>query len=431
MLKYFPKNLLRSELIRSASVLITGTILAQLISILLQPVIRRLFSAESFGVFSVYLSLIGMITVVSSLRFDDAIVIPRTDKESINLIGLSLFFNFVINILLFLVVIIFRDNLVSFLNLPDDFPVSVLYLIPIGAFLVNTFQCFNSWLIRKRKFYSVSANKLVRRSSEGIAQISFAFSKLYNGLILSDIVGQVANVAVAIIQGLKNGLNFRLISIAKLKYVFRKYSEFPKYNLVPAFMSACSYLLPPIFINKFFSSEAAGYFDLSKLLLSIPLALIASSLSSVLLQKISEKFQKGESFIGEIKPIIFIVISISIVEIIAIILFGDFIFRFIFGEAWSTSGSISRIMVWSFALNFIVSSFNSIFITMRRIKTYSVWQFFYFLAILSLLFFRHLNFTEFLKVYVAIEVVCYFVVACVMIFIVTRFELSVRPVNER
>ncbi len=431
MLKYFPKNLLRSELIRSASVLITGTILAQLISILLQPVIRRLFSAESFGVFSVYLSLIGMITVVSSLRFDDAIVIPRTDKESINLIGLSLFFNFVINILLFLVVIIFRDNLVSFLNLPDDFPVAVLYLIPIGAFLVNTFQCFNSWLIRKRKFYSVSANKLVRRSSEGIAQISFAFSKLYNGLILSDIVGQVANVAVAIIQGLKNGLNFRLISFAKLKYVFRKYSEFPKYNLVPAFMSACSYLLPPIFINKFFSSEAAGYFDLSKLLLSIPLALIASSLSSVLLQKISEKFQKGESFIGEIKPIIFIVISISIVEIIAIILFGDFIFRFIFGEAWSTSGSISRIMVWSFALNFIVSSFNSIFITMRRIKTYSVWQFFYFLAILSLLFFRHLNFTEFLKVYVAIEVVCYFVVACVMIFIVTRFELSVRPVNER
>ena len=430
-MKYFPKNLLRSELIRSASVLITGTILAQLISILLQPVIRRLFSAESFGVFSVYLSLIGMITVVSSLRFDDAIVIPRTDKESINLIGLSLFFNFVINILLFLVVVIFSDNLVSFLNLPSDFPVAVLYLIPIGAFLVNTFQCFNSWLIRKRKFYSVSANKLVRRSSEGIAQISFAFSKLYNGLILSDILGQIANVAVAIIQALKNGLSFKLISVAKLKYVFRKYSEFPKYNLIPAFMSACSYLLPPIFINKFFSSEAAGYFDLSKLLLSIPLALVASSISSVLLQKISDKFQKRESFLGEIKPIILIVITISIIEIVAIFLFGDFIFTFIFGDEWSTSGSISRIMVWSFALNFILSSFNSIFITMRRIKTYSVWQFFYFLAILSLLFFRHLNFTEFLKVYVAIEVVCYFIAACILTFIVTRFELSVRSVNVR
>jgi O-antigen/teichoic acid export membrane protein len=271
----------------------------------------------------------------------------------------------------------------------------------------------------------------VRRSSEGIAQISFAFSKLYNGLILSDIVGQVANVAIAIIQGLKNGLNFRLISVTKLKYVFRKYSEFPKYNLVPAFMSACSYLLPPIFINKFFSSEAAGYFDLSKLLLSIPLALVASSLSSVLLQKISDKYQKRESFIGEIKPIIFIVLTISIIEIIAIILFGDFIFTFIFGDAWSASGTISRIMVWSFAMNFIVSSFSSIFITMRRIKTYSVWQFFYFLAILSLLFFQHLNFTDFLKVYVAIEVVCFFIVACLMVLIVTRFELSVRSVNVR
>ena len=422
----FLNKILKSELIRNTTVLVTGTVLAQLISILLQPFIRRLFSPESFGIFSVYASLIGIITVISSLRFDDAIVLPKADKESINLIGLSLFSNFFINLVILLVLILSGKRIVSFLNLPETFQIPVLYLIPAGAFLFNTFQSLNFWLIRKRKFYSVSANKLVRRSSEGLFQVGFALAKVYNGLIYSDLIGQFTNVGTAAIQALKNGLKFSLISRNKLRYVARKYSEFPKFNLVPAFMSACSYYIPAVFVNKFFASEAAGFFDLSKLLLSIPLAFVASSFSSVLLQKISEKYKNRESFISDLKPVIMIVLLISFAEILVIMLFGEPLFKFIFGDQWITSGRISKILVWSFVLNFIVSSFSTIFVTMRKIKIYSIWQFLYFIAILSLLFFQHIGFINFLKVYVIIEVVCYFALILVMVNIISRFELSVK-----
>jgi O-antigen/teichoic acid export membrane protein len=420
--KYFPSHLLKSELLKSASVLISGTIIAQLISILLQPVLRRLFSPESFGIYSVYLSLVGMILILCSLRYDDTIVLPKSDKESINLLGLSLIINFLFNLIIFILVFILGNKLISFLNLPSNFPVAILYIIPVGAFLFSTYSSLNSWLIRRRKYYSVSMNKLIRRSSEGAAQISFALLKSFNGLIYSDILGQAANVATVAIQARKNELNLKLVSLTKLKYVFRKYAEFPKYNLIPAFMSSCSYLLPPIFINKYFSPETAGFFDLSKLLLSIPLALIASSISNVLLQSISEKFNQKESFLAELKPVLYIVGLISVVEITTIILFGENLFRIIFGSQWIVSGKISKIMVWSFAFNFIVSSFNSIFVSMRKIRTYSVWQFIYFVSILSLLFFKHLPFTEFLKIYVLIEVLCYFVVSSIMFFIVYRYE---------
>ena len=246
--------------------------------------------------------------------------------------------------------------------------------------------------------------------------------KSFNGLIYSDIIGQTANVATVALQAKRYDLNLRLLSLTKLKYVLRKYAEFPKYNLVPAFMSSCSYLLPPIFINKFYSPETAGFFDLSKLLLSIPLAFIASSFSNVLLQRIAEKFNRKESFLSDLKPVFYIVGLISIVEVITIILFGEDLFKIVFGSQWITSGRISRIMVWSFTLNFIASSFTSIFVSMRRIKIYSMWQFIYFMAILSLLFFKHLPFTEFLKVYVIIEVLCYILIALVMLIIVYRYE---------
>jgi len=423
--KYFPYHLLRSGLLRSTSVLISGSIIAQLISILLQPILRRLFSPESFGIYSVYLSLVGMILILCSLRYDDTIVLPKSDKESINLVGLSLIISFFFNLFIFFLVFILGKKIIFFLNLPANFPVSILYIIPAGAFLFSTYSSLNAWLIRRKKYYSISLNKMIRRSSEGAAQISFAILKLFNGLIYSDIIGQAANVATVAIQAKKSELNLKLISVTKLKYVFRKYSEFPKYNLIPAFMSSCSYLLPPIFINKYFSPETAGFFDLSKLLLSIPLAFIASSISSVLLQRIAEKFNRKESFLTELKPILYIVGLIAVFEVIAIMLFGEELFKIVFGSQWITSGKISKIMVWSFALNFIASSFTSIFVSMRKIKTYSIWQFIYFISILSLLFFKHLPFTEFLKIYVLIEVLCYVVVTVIMFFIVYRYESAV------
>jgi O-antigen/teichoic acid export membrane protein len=328
--------------------------------------------------------------------------------------------------LVFSIIIIFGENIITFLNLPGNFPVKMLYLIPLGTFLFGSYQSLNSWLIRKKKFYSVSVNKLIRRSTEGTSQIGLALAGSSNGLIYSDVAGQCANLTTALFQASRSGFRFKLLSQNKIKYVIRKYSEFPRYNLIPALMSSCSYLLPPIFINKYFSTESAGFFDLAKLLLSIPMAFIASSISSVLLQKVSERYNRRESFLTELKPVIFIVGVISAVEIISILAFGEDIFRIVFGRQWIISGQISKIMVWSFAFNFAASSFTGIFFSMRKIKVYSIWQTVYFISIMSLLLFRDLPFNDFLKIYVLIEVACYISVAFVMFILVRRYESSLQ-----
>jgi O-antigen/teichoic acid export membrane protein len=421
-----PFNLLKSEIIRNSSVLITGTVLAQLISILLQPFLRRFFSPEAFGIYSVYLSLVGIVAVVASLRYDDAVVLPVKDKDSANLITLSLIFNFLINLIIFILILIFGRKLLNFFNLPANFPVSILYLIPAGAFLFNVYQTFNYWLIRGKKYKRVSLNKLIRRGTEGLAQVSFAFLKYPKGLIFSDIIGQIANVVAVIYQAFKYDFHFKMVSLIKLKYVLKKYSEFPRYNLVPAFMSTCSFFLPPIFINKFFSAENAGFFDLSKLILSIPLAFVASSISNVLLQRIAERCNKKQSLLADLRPVFFIVLLICIIEIIIIILFGNGLFQMVFGPDWGISGEISKILVWSFTLNFLVSSFSCLFISMQKIKIYSVWQFLYFTAILLLLLFKDMGFTDFLQIYVIIEVICYCCLLLLMFRLVFKYELSLK-----
>lgn len=424
--KNFVNQLFRSELLRGASLLFTGTVIAQAISILLQPFLRRYFPVEAYGSFSVYSSLVGIIAVISSLKFDDAIVLPDKDEDSIALIGISLFFSFIINLLLLLTICLFGEDIVKLLRLPVKHGLQILILVPVGAFLYTFYQSLNNWLIRKKRFLDVSVNKLIRRSSEGISQVSFALAGVFKGLVYSDIIGQFLNALSTAFMGFKHGLTIKKLNKGILVSAFKLYFDFPKYYLIPSFMSACSFLLPVVIINRLFSADYAGYFDMTKVILSIPIAFVTTSFSGVLLQKTSEKYLKGESIVNELRPVLYIVLAVCIVEFLVIMPFGVAIFKFVFGNKYEMSGIISKILVWSFAFNFFVSTFSSLFISMRRIKLYSAWQLIYFLGILSLGLFRNLEFVSFLKIYVIIEVICYAIVTFFMIAILLKYERSIK-----
>jgi O-antigen/teichoic acid export membrane protein len=420
------KSILQTELIRNTSILVSGTVLAQLIALLLQPLLRRIYPVGAFGMYSVYTSLIGMVSVISTLRYDDAIVLPEDDSESVNLLVLSQFFNFCIVIILLIVLVFFGESILKFINIPSNLPVALLFLVPVGAWLLNLSQGLNYWLIRKKKFGKVTTSKLVRRTSEAASQVSLAVIRKPAGLIFSDIAGQFVNVIFLVHQSLKNGFSTNLLNRKQIAVVLKKYSEFPRFNLIPAFMSTYSFALPTILINKYYSIENAGFFDASKTVLSIPLAFIAVSVSNVLLQKTSELYNQKKSLLAELKPVLFIILLMMMAEVLLITLFGPFLFGLFFSDKYYFSGEISRILVWSFTLNFLISSFSCLFYSMRRIKLYSFWQAFYFLGIMSLIFFKNLDFTGFIKTYVIIEIFCYIFLLVILMNLVLGYEKEIR-----
>jgi O-antigen/teichoic acid export membrane protein len=430
-LNIFQRNywnlLIKSELVRNSALLISGTVIAQIIPILLRPVLSRLYSPEVFGAYSVYLSIAGILIIVSSFKYEQAIVLPRNDKHSANVLFLALIINLIFNLTIFLLILLFKDSILKLIKLPLNYSF-FLNFIPLGTFLYGIYQSINYWLIRRKAFFQISVNKFARRGTEGITQVGFAFAALPGGLLIGDLIGNLSNVVLGIIQGFKNGLSFELLSLHKLRFVAKRYSDFPKYNLIPGLMSACSFLLPNIFINKYFSSEYAGYFDTSKMLLSIPLALIATSLSSVLLQRISEKYRNSESLKKDIYPIIVLVLIVIIFEVLLITFFGIEIFTLIFGKNWLFSGTISKILVWAYATNFFISTFSSIFISLNRIKLLSIWQLLYFVGIMSLVFFKNHSFIDFIKIYVIIEIFFSILSIILMAGIVYNYERTIKKI---
>ena len=70
--------------------LVTGTTLAQIIVVLTSPLLTRLYGPEAFGFYALFASITGILGVIACMRYELAIMLPKTDEEAANLLGLCL-----------------------------------------------------------------------------------------------------------------------------------------------------------------------------------------------------------------------------------------------------------------------------------------------------------------------------------------------------
>lgn len=128
------KLLQKSEFTKNTLVLLVGTIVAQAIPLIIHPFLRRIYSAEDFGALAVFLSLFSMVTIVASLRYESTIVLPKSNIESINILALTFFISIVFNVLLFIILFLFKNEIVQLIGLPQKFA-NYIYFLPATSFL--------------------------------------------------------------------------------------------------------------------------------------------------------------------------------------------------------------------------------------------------------------------------------------------------------
>ena len=424
VLKAAITKLFNNDFFRHSLILLVGTVIAQTIPIGMQLFLRRAYSPEDFGAFSVYMSIIGIIAIIVTLRYEMAIVLPETNDDASNVLGLTICLSFVFSLVLSVVLIVFHFSIVRVLNFPVKYGF-FLYFIPPAVFLVSSYQAINYWLVRIKAFKASSINKISRRVVEGLVQVAFGIVRLPVGLVIADLSGNIANNISGINQIKKKGFGLKTISLKKMSLLSKKFIHFPKYNLLPAVLDTCTLAMPIFFINKIFSSKYAGYVDLTQLAIVAPLSLISTTISQVLLQKISEKRKTGKSIHRNILSLSAILFSISFTVFIIIQLWSTDLFRIVFGDKWVISGQIAKILVFSYTVRFIVSPVSIIFVALEKVRIQALWQIFYFLLIGSLIFYSNFEFEKFLKLFVIFEVFSYSLYYSIILKISRDYDRSI------
>lgn len=415
-------KLLQSDFIKNSSILIIGTVLAQVIPILIQPTIRRIYSDAQTGRLDLYMSFVAILASFIHLNYSKTIVIPKDEKAATNLLGGSILSSFFISILLFFIFLFFGDSIISLLNLPTSFTPWLKY-IPLSTFLIGSYTSMTFWLTRTKKFKSIALNKFSRRSGEATTQlISRSYSS--NGLIFGTIIGDIINFFSNIYQVKKTTINLKLISISGIKKEFKNYKDFPIYSLLPTVLNTLSSNLPIIMITSFFSDKIAGQFGLSRMVLAIPLALISVSLSQVLLQKVAEKRQKEESIKTLIKTIFLVLLSMSALGSLIIYFFNEPIFNIAFGKDWLIAAQISKILIFYFCLDFITTPLSVVFIALEHIKVNSTWQILHFFLICSLYFCKDFALFDFITIFMVINIISYLTYGVLIYFSIKKYEKS-------
>ena len=118
--------------------LVTGTTFAQIIAVLASPLLTRLYGPEAFGFLALSTSIItSIIRVVACMRYELAIMLPKTDEEAANLLGLCLLCVAVISGLTVPALYFGGDALLSLLRAPG--PGSYLVLVSPFVFAGGCF----------------------------------------------------------------------------------------------------------------------------------------------------------------------------------------------------------------------------------------------------------------------------------------------------
>lgn len=404
--------------------LVSGTAAAQFVVILAQPVLRRIIPSENFGVFAVYMSLVGIITTVVTLRYDMAIVLPKEKNKAENLVFGGLLITLLISVVVAIPLIFFKNQISNLLDIPLNY-YTWFYLLPFSVFFAGSYRVLNNWLIRQKAFRKSSENKVVRRSTEAVTQILSGVLGLQVGLFLGDLIGSFANFLMGIRQALKTKFSINKINSVSIKSALIEYKKFPLYNTIPVLLNTAALLLPVIFINRLYSREITAYFDLTRQILGLTLALISAAISQVFLQKLAEKRNLKQKLWPDVLKTIKILALMSIIGIVIIEFAGETLFGLFFGEEYIHSGVYAKILVVSFALRFVVTPLSIAFISLERLKLNAVWQFMYFILIMMLLSFKNLTIEQFLVRYVIIDLFAYFIYFVLIVKIIKQHDKSI------
>ncbi|MCJ7523770.1 MAG: oligosaccharide flippase family protein [Candidatus Aminicenantes bacterium] len=341
---YAPKGSFRANLIT----LMTGTAIAQMIMVAISPVLTRLFAPEAFGALGVYLSLLAISGAVVTLRYDQALMLPKNSEVAAALFWSSILSVAAISGFIFLGCVLFFKQIISILKLRDLS--IVIFLLPVSLFFFGIYVTLNSWSTRQKKFGRSSISQVVR-------SLSIAAVQIFSGILKTGPMGLIGGaLAGDFLAALTLGrlvkrddwpILKRSFCLDKIKNVARQYRDFPLFSSTQNLLNAISQNIPLLLLAKFFGPAVAGFYVLGVRGIQIPMNFFLTSLRQVFFQRASELHNQGGDTYALFKRTTLQLLAMVAVPALTIILFGPRIFAFVLGRKWVIAGEYARwLILW-------------------------------------------------------------------------------------
>lgn len=351
------RALTHSAVFRSVLTLVSGTGAAQLITLLGMLILARIYSDQAFGVLALVNSVVGILVIFASLRYDQAIVLPEKDADAKAVVRTATCIAVVFSVLV-AVVILLGTPLWQGGGLS---PESLWLLNTVGLLVLATAltSVWTFWLTRQERFGQIASNRLVNSSATLAGQLLAYGLGLVTGAGL--VVGRVVGLAVSTSTLAWKSRDSRLeVAPTRTREIMSRYRKMPLMNGVGALADAIRLNGINMLMAAFFTTAVLGQFSLAWQVVQAPLVLIASSLNQVFYPILARR-KPGEMF-ATVQRLTFRAALVGAVPFALLGVLAPWLFTWLFGANWLLAGQIAQVLTpWLF-LNLITSPISSVFL---------------------------------------------------------------------
>ncbi len=278
---------LKSGFLKNVGILMFGTAFAQIIGVAVTPLLTRIYEPEHFGVLNLIISIVAVLVSVTSLKYDQAVVVAKEHQEGFLLTKMTLIINAIFFVLFMILVALFSYQFSVLLG--NESVRYFLFLVPILIFFQSFFAVSKSFAIRTEQFKIISKAGIIKAIIKVVAQLGFGLLHLGSlGLLSGPVFSAIfinQPVYKAAVKGFSSPVGYvfwKKENFEAYKILFKKYIKFPKFSVASSLANTAVLSGTNILVFKLFSAEELGYLALAQLALSIPLNLIAGAVGDVL-----------------------------------------------------------------------------------------------------------------------------------------------------
>jgi O-antigen/teichoic acid export membrane protein len=329
----------------NSAIVASGQALGLGVAVVASPILSRLYNPRDFGLLAIFVTMTGVLSTIATLRYDNAIPLPKEDWAAHSLASLSKWLVLLTAVLMVAAAASFGESLDRTVFRSQDAP--FCWLLAAAVTMFSACEIHNAQLIRGSRFGELARIRIVFALSCLATQLTvpLIWKSGPMGLLLGQIGGYAGELVYIRWAARHGAAPKQWFDFGAIRRVAADYCMYPLFDIWSSLLRIMAVNGQALLIAWLYGPAAAGYLLLAQRLLATPLSAISFSVSRVYYceaAKLSRESPKElqHLFTSTLKRLTLLCAPPLVLAGLA----APSTFAFVFGDPWHSAGIFCAIL---------------------------------------------------------------------------------------
>jgi len=355
---------------RDAAWLASGTALARLIGLAVQPIFTRLYAPADFAALNLFTTIAGLLSIGLTWRYEYFVMLPKLRSDSWRLVQ-TVFILSGLTLLFFTPLAWWLSRpMAAWLECP---PLATwLILAPLAGVLFSISVALQGWQQKRRRFrLSGQAEIAGQAANAGLGGFGWLLLAGPGGLILA-LLGTYGGKIFWLVK--KRRDIYPPGSLSKIRDAANNYRALSNGLIIGNVFLAITTAIPSFYIVRVYNAEELGQFALAWQAIALPTTLLGNAIGNTYYQRAAKMWAQGAGFKDLWRSTAEKIFLIGLPIYGVAFFLSPWLFPLFFGPAWVKAGQYAALISISSFFSFTTAPLSSTCLVVEAWRYVSLWH---------------------------------------------------------